>query len=270
MVNEIKKKYNNLALIDEFQEEYIKKMEQRDSYFKCTFPSDVGDRQFFEQCDDFLSENVAAFTWLREELYRCGNVAISSVSEIIADLISVYNGSRYVYKRADVFDFESPLSAISSYDLIVEEASGMDKYEKGELKELEEANRIFILAEDRKKGKPFNLFGFPITEYDKVSFIPVISNFDFLKKFFDRVVNINLSSDTNIDISKLRQLKDQYLCENYDMLEQRYVTVDHNNAVEHSVLVARSEKKLQENRDFRAETKKYIKTIKETIDSNID
>ena len=265
MINTIKKKYGNLVLIDEFQEEYIKKMKERDS---C--PGYVGDREMFELYDDFLSENGAAFTLLREELYRCGNIAISSIAEIVADLISVYNGTRYVYKRADVLDFESPLSVISSYDLIVEEDSAMDKYQKGELKTLQETNKIFILAEDRKKGKPFNLFGFPITEYDKVSFIPTIANFEFINKFFERVVNFNLSSDSNIDIFKLRELKDQYLCENYDILVQRYIIVDHNDAESHSTLVARSEKKLQKNRDFRSKTKKYIKTIKENIDSNTD
>ena len=270
MVNEIKKKYNCLALIDEFQDEYIKKMEKRDFAINCRFPRDMSERELCEEYDNFLTDNAAAFTWLREELYRCGNIAISSAAEIIADLISVYQGSRYVYKRVDVLDLESTLSAVSSYDLIVEEDSAIDKYKKADLKILQDANKIFVLAEDRKKGKPFNLFGFPITVYDKVSFIPTIANFEFINSFFEHVVNLNLSSDSNIDIFKLRELKDQYLCENYDMLVQRYTDVDHNDAVEHSKLVTASEKKLQQNRDFRAETKQYIKNIKKNIDSNAD
>lgn len=209
---------------------------------------------------EWLDKNQPQLYSMRNKLLDAGTISWSQVIKLTVELMGIYHGKAYVYKQAKIKRTEYingmvPYLEWDDADLIIcSDKSVNDEFSQSEINVMCSQGDAVLLGKNIAKR---DMFSFIIDQDDSLEFVSQFENASFVLDFFKRAIDYKMQTGEELNSSNLCVLKNMYLLDNLEMLEQRYDEIERKSEEEKMQIV----KRFEENREFRAKTKAFIKKI---------
>lgn len=189
------------------------------------------DEEDSKQQEEYYSEWAAAHEnadLFSAYIIELSKFNISEVAPVLVDLISVFEGSNYSLSKASI-DRGSIRSLVY---VVIEESAKQQNYNNEELQQLEREGKALILSEVNSKDS-FCTYN----NERSLSFNYNISKFWYLKAFLDQIICFKDENKTyDIESSLVCQMKEQFVLDNIDAIEEDYLKKDQKQKMEISRL----------------------------------
>lgn len=209
---------------------------------------------------EWLDENQPQLYSMHNKLLEAGEIPWTQVVKITTELMGIYYGQAYTYMLANVrrigyINGMTPYYEWDKVDLIIcnDKING-DEFTQSEIDFMCSQGDAVLLGKNIAKRDKFS---FIIEQDDSLDFVSQFENSSFVLDFFKRVIDYKIETGEELNSSNLCVLKNMYLLDNSEMLEERYEKIDRESEEEQMQIV----KRFEENKAFRAKTKEFIKKI---------
>lgn len=170
-------------------------------------------------------ENADVFSAYIIELSKFN---IGVFAPVLVELISVFEGSNYTLSKASI-DRGSIRSLVY---MVIEESAKQQNYNNEELQQLERDGKALIISEVNSKE-----FFCAYNNEQSLRFSYNVSKFWYLKAFLDQLICYKDENKTyDIESTLISQMKEQFILDNIDAIEEDYSKKDQKQKMEISRL----------------------------------